>query len=262
MNTELHHLAAAYALGALEADERDAFEIHYPQCEICSVEVVEFALTAAVLAERSLLHPRGEVRSVVMERISKTRQLPPLVDRSMLSTVSTGSGDAITGPIKQRVTTLTSKGVPAAGQWRASRFGRTVLATAAALLLVVVGAIVVRSGEEKPDLFAQLLDAPDAELTSLEGDTGTLQVVWSPSLDRVAVLGSSLPDPGPGMTYELWFLVEGGVARAGLFAPGESGEVRHSWEVDDLDSNGWGVTIEPLGGSDSPTSEVLYVGTL
>lgn len=262
MNTELHHLAAAYALGALEAEERDAFEIHYPGCDICSVEVVEFALTAAVLGERSLVHPRSEVRSVVMDRIAKTRQLSPLVEPPTLSVPRMGPGDAITGPTKQRVATLASKGVPAAGQWRASRLGRTVLATAAALLLVVAGAIVVGNRAEEPDLFAQLLDAPDAELTPLEGETGIVQVVWSPSLDRVAVLASSMPDPGAGMTYELWFLLEGGVVRAGLFAPGESGEVRHSWDVEDLDANGWGVTIEPVGGSDSPTSEVLYVGTL
>ena len=41
MNADLHHLAAAYALDALDDIERHEFERHYPTCDICSGEVEE-----------------------------------------------------------------------------------------------------------------------------------------------------------------------------------------------------------------------------
>ena len=49
---------------------------------------------------------------------------------------------------------------------------------------------------------------------------------------------------------------------AGLFRP-EGGEVRQiSDDVDlgDVEPAAWGITIEPAGGSEAPTSEILYYG--
>jgi anti-sigma factor RsiW len=39
----LHGLTAAYALDALDPEERDAFEEHLAGCERCRVEVAELA---------------------------------------------------------------------------------------------------------------------------------------------------------------------------------------------------------------------------
>ena len=39
MTGDLHHLAGAYTLDALDDDERRAFEEHYPTCDICRAEV-------------------------------------------------------------------------------------------------------------------------------------------------------------------------------------------------------------------------------
>ena len=50
MTSELHHLAGAYALDALEESERAAFEQHLASCDWCTVEVADFRATAAVLA--------------------------------------------------------------------------------------------------------------------------------------------------------------------------------------------------------------------
>ena len=69
MTQDLHHLAAAYALDALEPDERAAFEAHYPSCEICSREVVEFRQTAAVLAAQTATPPPADLRAAVMAEV-------------------------------------------------------------------------------------------------------------------------------------------------------------------------------------------------
>ena len=32
--------------------------------------------------------------------------------------------------------------------------------------------------------------------------------------------------------------------------------------IEDLDSTGWGITLEPAGGSDEPTLPIIYAGSL
>ena len=62
-------------------------------------------------------------------------------------------------------------------------------------------------------------------MTPLEGDAGTIQVVWSAQLDQVALLANDLADPGPDRAYALWLLSSGVATPAGLFQP-DDGQVR------------------------------------
>lgn len=48
---DVHHLAAAYALDALDDRERSAFEAHYGACEVCGTDVVEFRQTLTHVAD-------------------------------------------------------------------------------------------------------------------------------------------------------------------------------------------------------------------
>ena len=51
MDTEsIHDLSAAYALDALDDDERRAYEDHLAGCERCREEVASFSSTAGALA--------------------------------------------------------------------------------------------------------------------------------------------------------------------------------------------------------------------
>ena len=53
---DVHHLAAAYALDALDDRERIAFEAHYGSCEVCRNDVLEFRQTLTQVAD-SLVAP-------------------------------------------------------------------------------------------------------------------------------------------------------------------------------------------------------------
>ena len=50
MDDTLHDLSAAYALDALDADEREAYEEHLAGCASCREDVAAFSATAAELA--------------------------------------------------------------------------------------------------------------------------------------------------------------------------------------------------------------------
>jgi anti-sigma factor RsiW len=52
-NQDLHELTSAYALDALDADDRQAFETHLRECERCRSELGELAETVGALAYAS-----------------------------------------------------------------------------------------------------------------------------------------------------------------------------------------------------------------
>jgi CheY-like chemotaxis protein len=63
---ELRNDLPAYAVGALEEDERAAVERHLEECELCRAELDEL-----VEAAGSLLDPEGPLRPAVWERVSR-----------------------------------------------------------------------------------------------------------------------------------------------------------------------------------------------
>ena len=235
MSPELHHLAHAYALDALDADERAAFEAHYHDCDVCSGDVTADREVAAMLAEAVAVAPAPDLKAAVMGEITKTRQLPPLVP--------------------ERTDELAAR--------RAARRRQVGWVAGIAALLIAAIGVTSQFGDSRDDV-ADVVAAPDAIVTSLEGSgDGTLRVVWSAERDEVAVFGSDLANPGADRAYALWFLHgDGSVAPAGLFTPSDGGEVRTVLDVADDSTTGWGVTIEPATGSPQPTSDVIFVGTL
>lgn len=236
---ELHQLAGAYALHALDADESAAFEAHLPTCRSCAITVAEFELTAGELGEIAHRQPPASMKDRVMAEVAKTPQ------------------EATTEPLVSPIRPVDEL------EQRRRRPSTQILALVAAAAFVVVGVVatVARTGTNATD---QLIAAPDAITVQLDPTTddlgaASLEVVWSQEQDRALVRAVGLPDPGEGKVYELWFLVGDGVAPAGLFSP-ENGEVDILLDVDDIDGGGWGVTIEPEAGSEQPTTAVLFAG--
>lgn len=249
MNADLHHLAAAYALDALDPEERRRFEAHYPTCEICSDEVRDHRETAALLAAPTATAPSPDLRDRVLAEIARTRQIAPQVP--------------------DRVVDLADR--------RRSRTGMSwpsaLLGAAAALLIAVIGVVALRGGPaEVPDAdLVALLSAPDATVSALAGGagsddagSGTVSVVWSVERGTVAVVGDGLAALDADETYALWALDEAGNAAPSLlFDPDGDGTATVVGELavgpDDGEPSGWGVTIEPAGGSPQPTGDIIYL---
>lgn len=230
---DLHHLAGAYALDALDADERRAFEAHYPTCDICASEVRDFRNIGVLLAEGVETAPRAALKTQVMTEVMQTRQVSPRLPDSVID-------------LSER---------------RRRKASRPLLLAAAAAAVVVVFGLLSVLRTPEPNSAEVVLAAPDAVVTTLDGEVGSLRIVWSDELDQVAIFGNDLPAPGLNEAYALWFVEDDGVTPAALFDI-DGDTVRVVEDVADIDPTAWGVTIEPSEGSPQPTGEILYQGAI
>ncbi|MEO6651707.1 MAG: anti-sigma factor [Ilumatobacteraceae bacterium] len=231
MTTDLHHLSAAYALDALDTAERTEFEAHLSSCAECTAEVAGFVEVVGNLAETSSAAPPMRLKSSVMAKLSGIEQVAP---------PEQAAAPVIRLDERRRRLSTVSR----------------VLAAAAAVAILAIGALVVsgtRGGSEYDDVIA----AADAEVVQLAGETGTVEVVWSPGRHQVALRGDGLADLDPTLKYALWAIADGTSIPAGLF-DAEGGVIRDVADIGDINPQEWGITIEPAAGSQIATTPVIY----
>lgn len=230
---DLHDLAAAYALDALDAEEKVAFETHLATCHTCNETVAEFVETSVRLASGFDTPPPAALKDRVMSHVMTTRQDIPAAGKIV---------DLGTERRRRR-----PQGVAAA-------------AIAAALAFVIgLTALVVSEQTSDPVDVASILVASDAQLASVEAPDGaSLRIVWSESKGEFAFLASDLPGLPADRTYELWFIGDADPIKAGLFDDGDGEPVEISGELAGPPA-AWAVSVEPSGGSDAPTTTPIYV---
>lgn len=106
--------------------------------------------------------------------------------------------------------------------------------------------------------LAEINAAADSQRASTETSGGQeATLVWSGELGLSAIIVEDLPALGDDEDYQLWYIGEGGPVAAGTFDSDGSGTV---WRVLDgtmAAGDAVGVTVEPAGGSDQPTSDPI-----
>ncbi|MFD5813824.1 anti-sigma factor domain-containing protein [Streptomyces sp. NPDC127038] len=236
---DLHTLTGAYALHALEDDERERFERHTAECGDCAQEVREFGETAARLGLAMTTTPGPAFKDQVLRRIITVRQESP---RTRALTVPRTVGIRRRRPARWALAAALAAAA-ALGGTAAWQHERAQDAQAQA-----------RQAEARADQLAAVLAAPDAtsRTTTLAGGAhGT--VVVSKSRDQAVFIASGMAKPPGGKVYQLWYDDAGTMRSAGLMDPGRRTEaVLMEGSVDG--ASGMGITVEPAGGSPKPTS--------
>ncbi|MFD3310487.1 anti-sigma factor domain-containing protein [Streptomyces sp. NPDC058694] len=241
-SADLHTLTGAYALHALSDEEREVFKRHLAACEPCAQETAELSATAARLGLAVSLTPRPVLREQVLRRITTVRQ------------------ETLREPILPRAARTARRG---------RLLSRWALAACLAAAATLGGTAVwqhqraedaqeqAQQAEQRTDRIAAVLAAPDARTraTTLPGGaTGTVTV--SDRQDKAVFVVSGMADPPRGKVYQLWFEDDGTMRSAGLMDPGRSDQsVLMHGALDG--ASGMGITIEPTGGSQQPTSTPL-----
>src|SRR5690349_5461481 len=88
-----HALSGAYAVDALDADERARFEAHLATCADCREEVASLQEAAALLGTDPV-EPPSSVRDSVLAGIASIRPLPPVTSETAPTATPT-SGDEL-----------------------------------------------------------------------------------------------------------------------------------------------------------------------
>lgn len=113
--------------------------------------------------------------------------------------------------------------------------------------------------------IAAVLSAADARIASAATSAGgTATVVASRRDGNVVFTSSGLPVLPPSSVYELWFIGSAGVRPAGLVpTPDPDGVAAVLVLASGLSpDDAIGVTVEPAGGTDAPTTTPIVVLTL
>ncbi|MGW4930124.1 anti-sigma factor [Agromyces sp. NPDC004153] len=276
-------LAAAYALDALDADERADFERALDHSPELRAEVDAFRDSAAHLAEEvEPVAPPPSLRDRLMAEVASTPQASTDAARTPASVADAAADDleaavpaaaaaappeappvAIPTPTPAPTPAARPAG-PAESAARRRWFQRpgAVIAAAAAAVLLVVG-VVVGVGWPGPNGWgaqrerAAIAAAPDAQSQTLEVEGGgEVTLVSSAEQGRSVVITEGLPELGADQTYELWYIDDAGAAPAGTFDV-SGGETWRVLEGSFTPGVVVGITVEPAGGSPQPTTEPI-----
>jgi len=232
MSDELNALAGAYALDALDTDERTIFEQHLTTCQDCADEVRGMRTAAAELSHTTAIAPPPDLRAGVLAAIGNVRPLPPITDNVV--------------------------------QLRRARAGRSLwqgLAAACALIAIAASAWgyqqhrdAGRGNGAQSAAIDLLLQAPDAAATTGPVGNGQATLVYSKAQGKVVLVAHGLAAPAAGKTYQLWIISSDNVATsAGTFLPDSSGSAIKDAAGNLTGTVRMGVSVEPSGGSTKPT---------
>jgi anti-sigma-K factor RskA len=242
---EIGELAAAYALGGLEAPDRARFEALLQTGDPEAVAALrDFEGTLADLAAAARETPPPAVKAALMERIAA-------------------------GPLPRRRRAI----------WPAVLSG----AIAAGLAAIVVGWSVSSTYEKRLDALARDADQLKAELRSQQtviailrdpatqvvalagqapAPTARARMMWHEKAGGVFV-ATGLPAAPAGKAYQLWAIAGSNApVSAGVFSVDASGagslSVRPLPGVTTV--NAFAVTLEPAGGLPAPSGEMYLLG--
>ncbi len=268
MSEDIHALSGAYAVDALDDVERARFERHLAGCTACQAEVESLVAAASELSVLTEVSPPASLKAKVLAEIATVRPLPPLpasqddpADETVTSTPP--------APVRGQTTTpAAATGSPVehdydlAGRRRSrqtrglARGWRVVVAAATVAVLAIGGFTVWKQIDKDPSraIADQVLAAPDATRYGARLAGGaTATIVRSNALDKAVIVTSGMSEPPTGKVFQLWLQdATGHMTSAGLMPGG--GDQVVVLNGDASHSKGAGITVEPDGGSDQPTS--------
>ncbi len=274
IDDRLHDLAGAYALGALDAADRVAFEQHLRECSACASEVRSLQPVVDGLAQVvPLVDPPAALRERVLAAAAG-RPLP----------APRAAGSRPPAPVSRPVGPLAAP--PINWAW---------LATAASVLLVIGLGIYVWQLRDRLTEVERRLDEATARAAASETQVAALQrasldvrttalVIGAPDLLRVDLAGQGgsaakarafwsrahglvftavdLPALPPGKVYQLWVVGAQAPVSAGIFEPDAAGRATTIVEAGRQfpEPAAFAVTLEPAGGVPQPTGDKVLVG--
>jgi anti-sigma-K factor RskA len=245
-------LASAYALGALEGEERSRFEAHLQGgCRECETALIEYGESlAALVAELPPATPPPSVKATLLRRLdaqarpARALELPH-PRRTLWRFVWTGALAAaavVVGYLGVTVNSLNRELTQRAEE---------------------VAALRAQVAQQRE--FLALFSAPETQVVTLDGlkpsPTGRGRMWWHTKAGGFFI-ATGLPLAPSGKTYQLWAIVGGKPVSVGVFDldPKGSGTLRAKTPPGVEKVEMFAVTLEPAGGLPAPSGEMYLAG--
>jgi len=258
---EMVVLAPAYVLGALEADERRAFEAHLAECDRCATEVRSFSRVTSGLAQSvPQVTPRAALRDRVLHAVGArdVRAAEPKVHARW----AIGNWLAYAACVAvATAAVLYAMNLRARVDSLEARLEVTQLRLAASDRALIE---MKQAGFETQSAMA-VLAAADLTRVDLQGAPAAPQAVgralWSRQSGMVFA-ATNLPPLPAGKIYQVWLVAGGPPISAGLVEPDEVGRGVGIFRtpVDVTGPVTVAMTIEPAGGVPAPTGAFYLTG--
>lgn len=276
MNGELDHreaseLLGAYALDAVDSDERDTLEAHVAGCGWCQAEVMEHREVAALLTSSLAVPPPG-----LWPRISAAmeEQPPPLDLAAVVALKPTDARDLLApGQARRSRRSRLWAGDDGRIAGMPARAVAAVVAVAAVAVFGVAGLVgtgVLDGGESTPQaaaphgeelgrtIAAAMADPAATRVALRSGDGQVFAEAWMLPDGRGYLVSNNLEPLPPDRTYQLWALEGIDKISVGILGPApDATAFRATGPVTAL-----AITEEAGGGAPQPTSDPLVVGRL
>jgi anti-sigma-K factor RskA len=259
---DIHDLLGAYCTDALDADEAAAFEQHLATCDQCRAEAAEFREVLAALSEAHPVRPPRDLEDAVVARAQAGRSGQG-TDVSGSAHPQAGGPLADTGPGAGSAPDADRGSPLVPGRARAARW----MAAAAAAAVLFAGGVAlgrsqapVESAAGAGDMAAvvAVASAQDAHVLPVDIMGTTSRVVMSQEMDKAVFLASDLPMPAKGMCYQVWRVSpDGTMESAGVAVPAPDGHIAVLLDGGAQDVSKFMITMEPPGGSEHPSGEML-----
>jgi len=245
---EVEELLGAYAIHALGDGERVVVERHLETCSTCRREVdAHFEIAAALALGQAVDAPPPGLWDRIVVALPPDGTAAPRAD---------GTRPTVPGPLRG---------------WRSPRRVAAVGVAAAAVATICVLAVSLAGTDQqlsqaRQDLrspvaaFRHALAVPGHRTAMLRTSTGTdvAEIVVDPG-GRGYLLASRMPVLAQGRTFQLWAVVHGRPISIGLFG---NHPAAIAFDLGSASATTLAVTVEPAGGTQTPTSPLLASGTL
>jgi len=237
VTTQVHTLIGAYALDAVDDDEREMVERHLTDCASCREELREFRATAVRLADYVMVEPPERLRTAILGRINRTRQSAPSSSRSAAEILQ-----------PRRI-----------APWRRALVAVGVIMVVALTSGLVTFSLMRSQVDDQRNQLTQMeavLTAEDAQFSrQLADGGGEVSMVSSLELDQAVVILSGLQQIALDQAYQLWLVTGDQPVSVGVIEAGHNSAMQLVTDLAGADI--LGVTTEPAGGSQVPTTPML-----
>ena len=260
MDKEIEELFPFYALDALSDEDRKLVEAYLREHPEARRQIEEMDAAVSTLPHSvSPVEPSRHTKEVLMARISSDgRAQSPLIKSA-------------SRPPVMRLDTI----------FQALSLGAAVIAILWAVVLniqlsqlrtqvSVLGEALLAQANSLEEINARLPQIPisAAETISLAGTElqpqARGQLIADPNKNSAVLVIAGLDQLEPGMTYQVWLIDGGGPKSAGLLQVDSNGQgiliVTSELIIGEFDA--LGISVEPDGGSQQPTGEIVVLSDL